>query len=185
MLSSSPPALAALIWLVWFIRTSIEWAEIGEVALLGLATAIRVLLLILIASLIWVPIGVWIGLRPASPTAPRRSCSSWAAFPANLFFPIAVTLILRFHLNVEIWVSPLMILGTQWYILFNVIAGAAALPADLHYVANNLGVSRWLWWRRLILPGIFPAYITGAVTAAGGSWNASIVSEVVRWATTR
>jgi NitT/TauT family transport system permease protein len=85
---------------------------------------------------------------------------------------------------VEIWVSPLMILGTQWYILFNVISGAASLPGDLQYAADNLGVRRWLWWRRVILPGIFPAYITGAVTAAGGSWNASIVSEVVRWGDT-
>src|SRR5207248_3114556 len=87
--------------------------------------------------------------------------------------------------NPEIWLSPLMILGTQWYILFNVIAGTAALPAELRLVASNLGVRRWLWWRRLILPAIFPAYITGAVTAAGGAWNASIVSEVVQWGDTR
>jgi NitT/TauT family transport system permease protein len=124
---------------------------------------------------------VWIGLNSAISDRAQAIVQFLAAFPANLFFPIAVTLILRYHLDVEIWLSPLMILGTQWYILFNVIAGAAAIPADLHYAANNLGVSRWLWWRRVILPGIFPAYITGAVTAAGGSWNASIVAEVVRW----
>jgi len=177
-------ALAALVWLVIFVRTTIEWSEVGEVVLLGLATATRVLVLIAIASLIWVPIGVWIGLRPAIADRAQAIVQFLAAFPANLFFPIAVVLILRFHLDVEIWVSPLMILGTQWYILFNVISGAAALPGDLRYAADNLGVTSWLWWRRVILPGIFPAYITGAVTAAGGSWNASIVSEVVKWGDT-
>jgi NitT/TauT family transport system permease protein len=174
-------AVASLVWLVFYIQASVPWSEIGEVFFLGFVTAVRVLVLILLASLIWVPIGVWIGLRPGISDRAQAIVQFMAAFPANLFFPIAVTLILRYHLNVEIWVSPLMILGTQWYIAFNVIAGASAIPADLHYAANNLGVTRWLWWRRVILPGIFPAYITGAVTAAGGSWNAAIVSEVVKW----
>jgi NitT/TauT family transport system permease protein len=107
-----------------------------------------------------------------------------AAFPANLFFPVVVSVIVKLHLDVEIWVSPLMILGTQWYILFNVIAGTLALPTDYQFVASNFGVTRWLWWRRLVLPGIFPAFVTGAVTASGGSWNASIVAEVVRWGDT-
>jgi NitT/TauT family transport system permease protein len=177
-------AMAALVWLVLFIRTTIAWSEIGEVVLLGLVTAIRVLLLIAIASVVWVPIGVWMGLRPGISDRAQAIVQFLAAFPANLFFPIAVLLILRFHLDVEIWVSPLMILGTQWYILFNVIGAAATLPGDLRFAADNLGVTRWLWWRRVILPGIFPAYVTGAVTAAGGSWNASIVSEVVKWGDT-
>jgi len=74
-----------------------------------------------------------------------------------------------------------MILGTQWYIAFNVIAGAAAMPRDFRLAAKNLGVKGWLWWRRLALPAIFPYYITGAMAAAGGSWNASIVADVLRW----
>jgi NitT/TauT family transport system permease protein len=167
-----------------YVATEVGWHEVVNVFALGLATAARVLVLIALASLVWVPIGVWIGMRPHVARRAQPIAQFLAAFPANLFFPVAVSLILRFHLNVEIWVSPLMILGTQWYILFNVIAGASALPTDLHYVANNLGLSRWLWWRRLILPGIFPAYVTGALTASGGSWNASIVSEVVHWGDT-
>ena len=91
------------------------------------------------------------------------------------------TLRVYFHLNVEIWVTPLMILGTQWYILFNVIAGAAAIPKDLKQATDNFGVKGWLWWRKLILPGIFPYYVTGAITAAGGAWNTSIVAEVASW----
>ena len=144
-------------------------------------SAVRVLVLIAIASAIWVPIGVAIGLRPRLADRVQPIVQFLAAFPANLFFPGAVVLILRFRLDPEIWLSPLMILGTQWYILFNVIGGTASLPLELRRAAQNLGVRRALWWRRVALPAIFPAYVTGAVTAAGGSWNASIVAEVVQW----
>src|SRR6185437_10487899 len=164
-----------------FVQTEVGLHEVLYVLLLGFITLIRVVVLIALAAVIWVPIGVWIGLRPRLARRVQPIVQFLAAFPANLFFPVAVAAILRFHLNVEVWVSPLMILGTQWYILFNVIAGTLALPTDYQFVASNLGVSRWLWWRRLVLPGIFPAFVTGAVTASGGSWNASIVSEIVRW----
>ena len=177
-------ALAAAVWIVFYIRGHVADAEIGWVFVLGLITAMRVLVLIAIASLIWVPIGVGIGLRPRLADRVQPIVQFLAAFPANLFFPAVVVLIVRFHLNPEIWLSPLMILGTQWYILFNVIGGAAALPAELRRAAQNFGVRKWLWWRRVMLPAIFPAYVTGAVTAAGGSWNASIVAEVVQWGNT-
>ncbi|TMJ62000.1 MAG: ABC transporter permease subunit [Alphaproteobacteria bacterium] len=177
-------ASAAVVWLVAFVRQDVSADEIGWVVLLGALTALRVVILIALASLIWVPIGVSIGLRPQIAERVQPIVQFLSAFPANLLFPAAVVLILRFDLNPEIWLSPLMILGTQWYILFNVIAGTAALPAELKLVASNLGVRRWLWWRRIMLPAIFPAYVTGAVTAAGGSWNASIVAEVVQWGDT-
>jgi len=171
----------ALIDIARFVDSEVGLREVLHVLLLGLCTLARVVVLIALAALIWVPIGVWIGLRPRLARRVQPIVQFLAAFPANLFFPVAVVAILRFHLNVEIWVSPLMILGTQWYILFNVIAGTLALPTDYQFVASNLGVSRFLWWRRLILPAIFPAFVTGAVTASGGSWNASIVAEIVRW----
>ena len=177
-------AAAAAMWISAFIRQTVDLSEIGWVFLLGLATATRVLILIGLASFIWVPIGVGIGLRPRLADRVQPIVQFLAAFPANLFFPAAVVLILRFQLDPEIWLSPLMILGTQWYILFNVIVGTTALPVELQRVAQNLGVRRFLWWRRVILPAIFPAYVTGAVTAAGGSWNASIVSEIVQWGDT-
>jgi NitT/TauT family transport system permease protein len=78
-----------------------------------------------------------------------------------------------------------MILGTQWYILFNVIAGASAFPTDLREAAASFRIGRPKWWRQVMLPGIFPYYVTGAITAAGGAWNASIVSEAVSWGTTK
>jgi NitT/TauT family transport system permease protein len=176
--------VAAMAWMVHFILETVPAMEIGWAFVLGAITATRVLILIAVASVIWVPIGVWIGLRPHIADRAQPIVQFLAAFPANLFFPAAVVLILKFSLNPEIWLSPLMILGTQWYILFNVIGGTISLPAELRLAASNLGVRRWLWWRRVMLPAIFPAYVTGAVTAAGGSWNASIVSEVVQWGDT-
>ncbi|HJT05813.1 MAG TPA: ABC transporter permease subunit [Stellaceae bacterium] len=175
---------AALTDIILFVRSEVAPQEVLHVVLLGLVTLIRVVVLIALAALVWVPIGVWIGFRPWLAHRVQPVVQFLAAFPANLFFPVVVSAIVKFHLNVEVWVSPLMILGTQWYILFNVIAGTLALPTDYQLVASNFGVSRWLWWRRLVLPGIFPAFVTGAVTASGGSWNASIVAEVVRWGDT-
>jgi NitT/TauT family transport system permease protein len=176
--------IAALVWLVRFILQTVSLGEVGWAFVLGAITALRVLVLIGVASLIWVPVGVWIGLRPRIADRAQPVVQFLAAFPANLFFPAAVVLILKFQLNPEIWLSPLMILGTQWYILFNVVGGTLSLPSELRLAAGNLGVRRWLWWRRVMLPAIFPAYVTGAVTAAGGSWNASIVSEIVQWGDT-
>jgi len=167
-----------------FIRVEVGWSEVGLVFVLGSITLTRVVVLIALAALIWVPIGVWIGLRPRLARMVQPWIQFLAAFPANLFFPLAVSVIVEWKLNAEIWLSPLMILGTQWYILFNVIAGTMALPTDYQLVAGNLGVRGWLWWRRFALPGIFPAFVTGAVTASGGSWNASIVSEIVKWGDT-
>jgi NitT/TauT family transport system permease protein len=167
--------------LLHYIFHQLTLPEAGHVVVLGFYTALRVIVLIIISSLIWVPIGVWIGLRPNVIKYAQPIVQILAAFPANLLFPIIVMGIIMFHLNVNIWTTPLMMLGAQWYILFNVIAGASAIPKDLHYVTSNFGVNRWLWWKRLILPGLFPYYVTGAITAAGGAWNASIVAEIASW----
>jgi NitT/TauT family transport system permease protein len=155
--------------------------DVGITMVLGFATLARVVVLIAIATLIWVPIGVWIGTRPRVANFMQPIAQFLAAFPANLLFPIVVSGIVAWQLNPNIWLSPLMILGTQWYILFNVIAGAAAIPAELRSVAVNLRVRGWLWWRRVALPAVLPYYVTGAITASGGSWNASIVAEVASW----
>jgi NitT/TauT family transport system permease protein len=147
----------------------------------GLITLLRVIVLIFFATLIWVPVGVWIGLRPKLAERIQPLAQFLAAFPANLAFPVFVVVIVRYGLNANIWLSPLMILGTQWYILFNVIAGASAFPTDLREAAGSFHLRGWRWWVKVILPGIFPYYITGAITASGGSWNASIVAEVASW----
>src|SRR5271170_7780105 len=176
-------ALAAIaLWqTVRFAVTGITLSDVGTVLLLGLATFTRVVVLIAIASVIWVPIGVWVGTRPRAAEMVQPVAQFLAAFPANLLFPIVVSGIVAWKLNPNIWLSPLMILGTQWYILFNVIAGAAAIPAELRAVGTNLRVRGWLWWRRIAIPAVMPYYVTGAITASGGSWNASIVAEVASW----
>ncbi|HAT8261056.1 TPA: ABC transporter permease subunit [Legionella pneumophila] len=168
-------------FLLKFILAELKVSDIFYVFLLGAATGARVIILILLSSMLWIPVGVWIGLRPRLAQKIQPIIQFVAAFPANLFYPLFVIAIVKFNLSVEIWVTPLMILGTQWYILFNVIAGASSIPRDLYLAADNFGLKGWIWWKRLALPGIFPFYITGAITAAGGAWNASIVAEYVSW----
>lgn len=175
---------AASLIVGYFIFNTLSLSQLFHVILLGSITSIRVIVLIILSSIIWIPIGVWIGMRPWATQLAQPLIQFAASFPANLLYPIVVMAIVRYHLNVEIWITPLMILGTQWYILFNVIAGAANLPKDLYQVADNFGVHGWQWWKRFALPGIFPYFITGAFTAAGGAWNASIVAEWVRWGNT-
>jgi NitT/TauT family transport system permease protein len=160
-------------------------AELREVGLLALLTMARVVVLIALASLIWVPIGIWIGLRPRAAEIVQPIAQFLAAFPANLLFPLAVYAIVTWRLNPDLWLSPLMILGTQWYILFNVIAGASAMPAELRHAAENFQVRGWLWWRRVAFPSVMPFYVTGAITASGGSWNAAIVAEIASWGSTQ
>jgi NitT/TauT family transport system permease protein len=181
--------LVATVYVVYrvflYVRTGVTLEEVGHVLVLGLITLLRVVVLIAIASVIWVPIGVLIGLRPALSEKIQPLAQFLAAFPANLLFPVFVIVIVRFHLNPDIWLSPLIVLGTQWYILFNVIAGASSYPNDYREAAKNFHIRGWQWWRQAMLPGIFPYYVTGAITASGGAWNASIVAEFVQWGDTK
>jgi NitT/TauT family transport system permease protein len=176
-------ALAALgLWQAARVVTqNLALADIGTAFLFGFATLIRIVVLIAVASAIWVPIGVWVGTRPRVAEVVQPVAQFLAAFPANLLFPMVVSAIVALKLDPNIWLSPLMILGTQWYILFNVVAGAAAIPAELRSAGANFRVRGWLWWRRIALPAVMPYYVTGAITASGGSWNASIVAEVASW----
>jgi NitT/TauT family transport system permease protein len=197
--SKQPSRLVDIAWLVllaivltWsvvkvvgFVSSELQWSDLRQTLVLGLFTLVRVLILIVLATLVWVPIGVWLGLRPVWARRAQPVAQFLAAFPANLLFPPVVLFIVYFSLNPDIWLTPLMILGTQWYILFNVVAGAAAFPGDLREAANNFRVGGLLWWRKVMIPGILPYYVTGAITASGGSWNAAIVAEVASWGDTR
>jgi NitT/TauT family transport system permease protein len=181
--------IALALWAGWsvisYVRATLGWSDFGEALLDGFITFFRVVVLIVIASLIWVPIGVYVGLRPALAERVQPLAQFLAAFPANVLFPFVVVGIAAFHLDPNFWLSPLIVLGTQWYILFNVIAGASVYPSDLSEASTLYKVKRWQWWRKVMLPGIFPYYVTGALTASGGSWNASIVAEVVSWGDTK
>jgi NitT/TauT family transport system permease protein len=178
--------LALALWqTVSFLAPELHWRDIGGTVGLGAITMLRVFLLIGLASVVWVPVGIWIGLRPKVARIAQPVAQFMAAFPTNLLFPVVVFIIVTWKLNQNVWLSPLMILGTQWYILFNVIAGASAMPSEMRHVAENLRVGGWLWWRRIALPAVFPFYVTGALTASGGSWNASVAAEVASWGSER
>ena len=165
---------------VLFVGAKYGLDEVKIVVVDTLYTMIRVFVMIVLATVVWVPIGIWIGLRPAIAEKLQPFAQFLAAFPANVVFPIAVLLLVVFHLNPDIWLSLLIVFGTQWYILFNVIAGAQAYPSDLREAARSFGIKGRDWWIKVMIPGIFPYYVTGALTASGGSWNAAIVAEYVK-----
>ena len=176
-------ALLALLLtlLLRFILATVGPAEVARAALMGLHTLGRVVLLLVVASLIWTPVGVAIGFRPRLARMLQPLVLMLASFPANVLFPFATVLFIQAHVSIGWGAILLMALGAQWYILFNAIAGAQMIPADLREMADAVGLQGLQRWRRLIIPGIFSAWVTGGVTASGGAWNASIVAEVVTW----
>jgi NitT/TauT family transport system permease protein len=153
----------------------------GHAFVLGFYTLLRVAVVVAVSSVIWVPVGVWIGFNPRVAQFMQPVVQVFASFPANFIFPFAIVLFLDIGLSLNYGSVLLMALGTQWYILFNVIAGASAVPSDLKEAMDNLDVHGWERWRRMIIPAVFPAYVTGAITAAGGAWNATIVAEIVTY----
>jgi NitT/TauT family transport system permease protein len=152
---------------------------LGHAFGLGFLTLVRVAVMVVISSLIWVPVAVWIGFNPRIAQYLQPVVQVFASFPANFIYPFAIVIFLDLGISLNYGSILLMALGSQWYVLFNVIAGASAVPSDLREAMDNLGVRGWERWRRMILPAVFPAYVTGAITAAGGAWNASIVAEFV------
>ena len=162
----------------------ISWGQFGHLCFLGSLTMGRVAFMTIMATLIWTPIGVWIGSRPDIARFAQPFAQIAASFPVNMTFPFVVGFFVAAHIGIN-WGSILLIaMGTQWYILFNVIAGAMAIPSDLKEAAKTYRLSAWATWRVLILPAIFPFWVTGACTAAGGAWNASIVAELATWGNT-
>lgn len=159
----------------------VKVGDIGDAFILGTYTLLRVLAALLIGALWTIPVGVAIGLRPKLSEKLQPVIQIIASFPANMIFPFVTILFLKYNFNFEIGSVFLMILGTQWYILFNVIAGAMSIPNDLLEAASVFHITGWQKWRYLILPSIFPHLLTGLITASGGAWNASIVSEIVVW----
>ncbi len=144
-------------------------------------TFLRVEVSLLLAGLWTIPVGVYVGLRPKLATVAQPIAQIAASVPATALFPIVLLFLIRIGGGLGIGSIILMLLGTQWYILFNVIAGATAIPTDLKEVCDVFHLSRVERWRRLFLPAIFPFLVTGFITASGGAWNASIVAEYVHF----
>ncbi len=164
-----------------FVNRSLGFGAFAQAFGLGAITMARVLVILVFATLIWVPVGVWIGMNPRISRLAQPIVQLLASFPANFLFPFAIAFFVAWNISLDVGGIFLMALGSQWYILFNVIAGASAIPTDLRQAMDSFGVGRVQRWRRLILPAIFPAYVTGGITAAGGAWNASIVAEIVTY----
>jgi NitT/TauT family transport system permease protein len=182
--------LLSLMILIWLARfgykgfqevSQLSTKDLLYVVWLGTLTMIRVVFSIVLGALWTVPLGVKIGFSPRLARIAQPLVQIAASFPANMLFPLITILYLKLNVNFEIGAIPLMILGTQWYLLFNVIAGAMAIPTDLREAADIFGLTGWKRWKKLILPGIFPFLVTGGITAMGGAWNASIISEMVTW----
>jgi NitT/TauT family transport system permease protein len=171
-------------WLVHFVLVTVGLAEVAMAFRLGIYTLLRVTILLVVATLIWTPIGVAIGFNPKLARLLQPFVQFMASFPANFIFPFATLFFVYSHININWGSILLMALGSQWYILFNSIAGAQTIPSDLREMADDIGLKGIQRWKKLIIPGIFSAWVTGGVTASGGAWNASIVSEVVSWGAT-
>ena len=161
--------------------TALSGAELSGVFVGAGATFLRVELTLLLAGLWTIPAGVYIGLRPRLSALAQPVAQIAASVPATALFPIVLLFLIRIGGGLGIGSIVLLLLGTQWYILFNVIAGAAAIPSDLKEVSAVFRLGALERWRKLLLPGIFPYLITGFVTASGGAWNASIVAEYFRF----
>jgi NitT/TauT family transport system permease protein len=176
--------LVLIVWKGGSILPVVGLGEVWHVLVLGLATFGRVVVLLIFATLVWTPIGVAIGLSPTLTRRAQPIAMFLASFPANFIFPFATLAFITLRIPINFGCIVLMALGAQWYILFNTIAGAASIPTELREMAADVGLHGWQRWRRLIIPAIFSSWVTGGITASGGAWNASIVSEVVSWGTT-
>ena len=156
-------------------------ANVVHVIVLSLYTMLRVLASTFLALVWTIPVGVAIGLSPRASRVAQPIVQVLASFPANMFFPLVALIYIQWNINFQFGSIPLMMLGTQWYILFNVIAGAMSIPNDLKEATKVLRLRGWERWKRLLLPSIFPYLVTGCITASGGAWNASIIAELVAW----
>ncbi|CAI1566395.1 Bicarbonate transport system permease protein CmpB [Serratia marcescens] len=149
-----------------------------------LLTTARVAAAMLLSVAIFTPLGVWIGMNPRLVKIFQPIIQILAAIPPNIFYPLIAAFIAIYHQDLGWWAIPMIMLGTQWYVLFNVIAGVSAIPTQITEVSETFGMRRFRWWRYYMLPAIFPYIVTGIISAAGGAWNSAIAAEVIQWGST-
>lgn len=174
---------AALAWGTWtlaaYFERTVGFAEFGPTTLMGLASLVRVIVLLVVSTVVWVPIGAWIGMNPRVCRFAQPVVQVLASFPAQFLYIFVIAALTYTGISLNIGGTVLMALGAQWYVLFNVIAAAGQIPTDLREAMDDLGVHGAQRWKSLILPAIAPGYVVGAITAFGGAWNATLVGEVV------
>ncbi|WP_067535526.1 ABC transporter permease [Nocardia crassostreae] len=173
----------AIGWGIWtlaaYFERTVGLAEFGPTALMGLVSLSRVIVLLVFSTLVWVPVGVWIGMNPRICRFAQPIVQVMASFPAQFLYIFVIAALTYTGISLNIGGTVLMALGAQWYVLFNVIAAAGQIPTDLREAMDDLGVRGVQRWKSLILPAIAPGYVVGAITAFGGAWNATLVGEVV------
>ncbi len=147
----------------------------------GGITALRIFVMLLCVSAIWIPVGIYIGLNPRLASRIQPVVQFMTALPVHLYYPLFVVTIVHFKLNCDIWLSFMIVIGSQWYILYNVISGTQTIPTEILEVASICKLTVLRKAIQIHLPSIFPSYITGLIAAFGGSWNASIVTEIIHW----
>jgi NitT/TauT family transport system permease protein len=162
-----------------YLHHAVGFGQFPHCFYLGFLTFLRVVVLLIFSTIVWVPIGVKIGMNPRLARYAQPIVQVLASFPANFLFPFATVIFVAIGLSLNFGGILLMALGAQWYILFNTIAGASSIPTDMREMADQFRLPWRQKWRQVILPAVFPYYVTGGITAAGGAWNASIVAEVV------
>jgi NitT/TauT family transport system permease protein len=163
------------------VLAEVSWAT-WQFLLVGTGcTFLRVVSCVLISSLWAVPVGIWIGTSGKRTRIAQPIIQVLASFPAPMLYPLALAVFFAIGIKFAIGSMFLMLLGVQWYVLFNVLAGAMRVPNELRFAAKMMGTSRWNLWKTLYIPSVFPALVTGWVTAAGGAWNASIVAEYLAY----
>lgn len=155
--------------------------DIKHVMELGAITAFRIFIMVMLASFVWVPFGISISTNDNLVHNVQPLIQLLTSIPANLYFPAFVMAISTLNLNPEIALGGMMIMGSQWYILYNIIAGGISIPRELIETAESFHLKGITKWKQMLLPAIFPFYITGMISASGAAWNASIVSEVISW----
>jgi len=168
-----------------FLHTEIPISEIQHTLYLGLITTIRIIAVMLITVVVWLPISIYIGFNPKLAKIAQPLALTFASFPANLIFPLCIFVIQKYNLNPDIWLSVLLILSMQWYLVFNIIAGASTFPANLKEVVKTFDIKGIKLLFKIITPSILPHFLVGAITAWGSAWNSTIVAEFAEWGTTK
>ncbi|CAH0536253.1 ABC transporter permease [Vibrio marisflavi] len=186
--------LSVILWYAVVVYFCADWTyqlwnyvpknEILGMAPLMLETTLRVVAAMLISLAIGVPAGVWIGLSPKATRIAQPIIQIGSALPPNIFFPFVTLALVATHMSLNLWTIPLIMMGTTWYVLFNVIAGVSTLPQEMRELAILFKLKGRTWWLRFMLPAIFPYILTGIISAAGGAWNSAICAELLQWGQT-
>lgn len=167
--------------IITFLQHNISLQETIHAFYLGLITTIRIICTTALTIIFWLPVSIYIGSKPKLLKFAQPLVLMLASFPANIIFPICVLLITKYHLNPNIWLSTLLIISMQWYLVFNIISGMDAFPINIRNVISMIKPRKITMFKKIIAPSIFPHFMVGAITAWGSAWNSTIVAEYAEW----